>query len=231
MTNFNTSVTVSYNGRSSVNATALNDDDLAANDINALNYALTLENLEAYFYTTYLAMFNETDFEAANYSSTVYTYFTLIMNHEIAHVAYLNSTITSLGGTPVPPCNYTFNVSTVEEFIETARILENTGVNAYDGAIATLKYILKNREKLMFCSNLDLRTAAASVATVEARHAAYLNELLGFSAFPDDLDNATQPAEIRDQISPFIENCPYEILVPSPALNGCLSKILRKFQN
>jgi hypothetical protein len=114
---------------------------------------LTLKHLEATYYTNFLAQFSQADFAAAGYNTTVYTYYLLIKNHEIAHVNTLADTINSLscyrinslshpikGGTPVPACNYTFPVTNVSEFIEVSRVLENTGVSAYDGAFNTLKY-------------------------------------------------------------------------------------------
>ncbi len=54
----------------------------AQNDIIALNYALTLENLEYNFYRTGLQNFTQAEFTAAGFNSTIYTYFTLIRNHE-----------------------------------------------------------------------------------------------------------------------------------------------------
>ncbi len=57
------------------------------NDIVALNYALTLENLEYNFYRTGLQNFTQQDFAAAGFNGTIYTYFTLIRNHE--KVSYL----------------------------------------------------------------------------------------------------------------------------------------------
>jgi hypothetical protein len=68
---------------------------------------------------------------------------------------------------------------------------------------------------------LSLRTAAASIASVEARHAAYLNEIMGQVPFPGVTENATEPATIVTQISPFILNCPYSIKTPVPALSAC----------
>lgn len=56
---------------------------ILGNDIVALNYALTLENLESTFYQRYLTNFTEQDFIDAGYTKSVYTYFTLIKNHEI----------------------------------------------------------------------------------------------------------------------------------------------------
>jgi hypothetical protein len=72
---------------------------------------------------------------------------------------------------------------------------------------------------------LSLRIVAASIAGVEARHAAYINNLLGDVPFPSTVDNATAPSVIKNMISPFIVDCPYEITLPVPASVTCSKKI------
>ena len=83
--------------------------------------------------------------------------------------------IESLGGKPVGESKYDFGVNTVKEYVALAQVLEDTGVMAYDGAIA---YIHK----------AGLQTAGATIATVEARHASYLRLLNGEVPFPDAFD-------------------------------------------
>lgn len=109
------------------------------NDINALNYALTLSNLETDFYNLFIDTYNETDFANAGFNSSVYSYIVLIKNHEMAHQTTIRQGVLSLGGTPVSACNYTFNVSSVQEFLNLAQFFENTDVAAYNGAINTIK--------------------------------------------------------------------------------------------
>jgi hypothetical protein len=80
-----------------------------------------------------------------------------------------------LGGKPAGESEYDFGVNSVADFIATAQVLEDTGVMAYDGAIA---YIDKP----------GLQTAGATIATVEARHASYLRLLNGEVPFPKAFD-------------------------------------------
>jgi hypothetical protein len=70
---------------------------------------------------------------------------------------------------------------------------------AYDGAI---RYIDVG----------DYLQAGAQIATVEARHAAFLNDLNGTSPFPDAFDMGEKPSEIYAAIKPFLVACPPEVV-------------------
>jgi len=168
-----------------------------ANDIRILNYALTLEHLEATFYTEGLISFTAEDIEAAGFTNQTYIYFTLIRDHEQTHVSALQSTITMLGGSPVQACRYNFAFANVSDFVATAMQLENVGVSAYDGALA-------------FLTSAQLQTTGATIATVEARHASYLNLLNNMIPFPNAFDMPEAIATIYSVASAFIVSCPDE---------------------
>jgi hypothetical protein len=171
-------------------------------DLTLLNYALTLENLEAAFYTQGLTQFSSADFGNSTFiqnfgniiGGDVYAYLSLIRDHEAQHVRTLQSLIKGVGGAPAKPCSYNFGYKTADEFVTVAALLENTGVMAYDGAIAQI-------------SNSSLKTAAATIATVEARHAAYLNLLTGTSPFPASFDTPGTSASILAAAGKFITAC------------------------
>ncbi len=175
----------------------------AVSDIDILNYALALEHLEAAFYVAGVARFTANDYNNSNngaifgskINGNILPYIRAIGEHETAHVAALRSTITTLGGTPVAACTYNFGVNTVNDFLMVAMALENTGVMAYDGAVALI-------------SNPDIKQVAATVATVEARHAAYLNVLNGAIPFPSAFDTPKSRAEVLAIASQFIVSCP-----------------------
>lgn len=176
-------------------------------DIDMLNYALTLEHLEATFYVQGLQIFSRGDLTGAKFldgfggriRSTVYDYFVRIRDHELTHVSTLQSVIRGLGGTPVPACTYNFQQTAftgVEQFVGVAQVLENTGVMAYDGAIAHIEAAA-------------LLTAGATIATVEARHASYLNLINGDVPFPQEFDTPKAPREICQLVDQqFIVSCP-----------------------
>ena len=171
-------------------------------DITILNYALTLEHLEANFYVTGLDRLKIADFSAASFTKVlgpgtaagVLTNLTRIRDHEVAHVAALQSTIRSLGGVPVEPCTYNFPYKNADEFLQIAQALEETGVSAYDGAIAMI-------------SAAALKSAGASIATVEARHAAYLNLVNSNVPFPMSFDMPKTMREVLATASQFIVAC------------------------
>jgi len=161
-------------------------------DIAVLNYALTLEHLEYAFYRDGLVTFpNTSDFA----DSTIRPRLIEIRDHEKAHVDTLISTIQGLGGTPVQEACYRFGYGTnATQFLKVAQLLENTGVMAYTGALADI-------------ASGALQTAGATIATVEARHAAYLNLLNGDDPFPAAFDTPKSQAEILAAAGGFIVPC------------------------
>lgn len=175
-------------------------------DVDVLNYALTLEHLEDAFYAHNLKslggyysketivtadMFDHLPWGARE---PIYGNLTDIGEHEAAHVETLEAVIEDLGGTPVEKAEYEFGTMQANNptaFFETAMALENTGVAAYAGAAPSI-------------SNDDLLSAALSVHSVEARHAAYLNRLNGADPFPNAFDEAKSMDEVLEVASQFI---------------------------
>jgi hypothetical protein len=68
--------------------------------------------------------------------SHIYENLVRIRNHEKTHVQTLIKVIKSLEGKPVGESEYDFGFENVAEFVATAKVLEDTGVMAYDGALA-----------------------------------------------------------------------------------------------
>jgi rubrerythrin len=163
-------------------------DEAFETDIDVLNYALTLEHLEYAFYRDGIDQFT---FGNDPFGTPIATNLAAIRDHEGAHVDTLTQVITDLGGEPVAEAEYNFGYTDAASFLATAAALENTGVSAYDGAGASIE-------------NPDLLTAAGTIVAVEARHAAYLNLVIGEMPFPAAFETAKTPAEILEIAGPFI---------------------------
>ena len=136
-------------------------------DLAILNFALTLEFLEAEFYALAVKHGSSFGAQARNLAAT-------IAGHEAAHVQALQKTIRSLGGKPVAKPTFDFQNTTRKRdtFLQTAFVLENTGVHAYLGQAGNLK-------------SKALLAAAASIVTIEARHAAAVATLSDKTPFGD----------------------------------------------
>lgn len=159
-----------------------------ADDIEVLNYALTLEHLEAAFYREGVPQFT---FGAGPFAESIDAYLAEIGEHEAAHVTTLTQVITELGGEPVAEATYDFGYTDAASFLATAAAVENLGVQAYDGAGAAI-------------SDPGLLTAAGSIVAVEARHAAYLNIITGAEPFPAAFETPLSPDDVLEIAGPFI---------------------------
>ncbi len=136
--------------------------DNASSDLEILNYALTLEFLEAEFYDKVIASGLVKD-------RTVVELAKRFGASEQEHVDALRATIKKLGGKPVqaPKTNFEATLSKgLKATLETAATVENLGAAAYLGQAGAIK-------------SKEVLAAALAIHTVEARHAAALNRLVG----------------------------------------------------
>lgn len=97
-------------------------------DLDILNYALTLEYLEAEAYRVAIG--------AGVLSGRALTYFQAFGGHEQAHVDTITSTIRQLGGTPVarPQFNFSGVPTNAGDLVAFFQTVESVGVSAYLGA-------------------------------------------------------------------------------------------------
>jgi len=122
------------------------------NDLDILNYALTLEHLETEMYKEIVASGKLTGDEQS--------YATQFGAHEAAHVQAITQTIQKLGGTPVAAqAKYNFPAfDTRDNIVKFLITVEDLGAAAYLGAAADIK-------------SPDLLTVAVQIHNVEAGHA------------------------------------------------------------
>ncbi len=126
-------------------------------DIRILNFALTLEYLEAAFYKEAL--------EAGKLSGRTLDFAKLVAEHEAVHVKTLKG---ALGKKAVKSPTFDFKGTTMDQgkFQQTSLVLENTGVRAYLGQAP----IIKNPKYLV---------VASKIVTIEARHASLIADIIG----------------------------------------------------
>ena len=147
-------------------------------DIAILNFALTLEFLEAEFYTEAVQK-GRLRGEPAQFARVVAA-------HERAHVAFLKKV---LGRKAVRKPRFNFGDTTVNQakFVETAQVLEDTGVAAYLGQVGRIK------------AKAVLR-GAGSILPIEARHAAWIRDIRGSGGPPSPAPRAFEASRSRAQI-------------------------------
>ncbi|CAD0093853.1 unnamed protein product [Aureobasidium mustum] len=161
-----------------------------------LNYALTLEHLEATFYREAIAKFSEQDFAAAGFNSTnFYKNLQEIARDEQTHVDFLTAALLKAGVTPVQECTYDFGTLTPQSIMATASLVEGLGVSAYLGAAALI-------------TNKDYLTAAGSILTVEARHDSFIRGNLDMSPFPQPFDVPLDFDQVYSLAATLIKSCP-----------------------
>ncbi len=154
-------------------------------DIDIVNYALTLEYLEAEFYKKVVA---SGLFKGNKYLSTIKKF----GEEEQAHVVALAGTAKKLGGTPAAKPKAKFPLKSASSVLKLAQTVEDLGASAYLGQAGKIK-------------SKEVLAAALSIHTVEARHAATLNMLLGKSVTPDGA--FAKPADMSTvlaAVKPFI---------------------------
>jgi len=160
-----------------------------------LNYAYLLEQLEAAFYDKVVAT-PPTDLQPGELA-----YLTDLRDHELIHREYLKYILGSSAydaslATPLVFNFSTFTLTTRAGVWAAARQLENLGVAAYNGAAK-------------FVNDSAALVALAKIASVEARHAALVHEILEPGSFAGPinatgLDDAKTIVEVIGLIQPFV---------------------------
>lgn len=163
-------------------------------DFGVLNYAYALEQLEAAFYIQVAAT------PYANISAAELAYFKDIQFHEIAHREFFKN---ALGAAAIGSLEVDFskiNFADRTSVLGTAKAFEDLGVSAYNGAGSLLKSAV-------------YLTLAGKIVSVEARHAAYIRELISPNSFSNvevvdmvnGLDKSRNPIEVLAIAGGFVK--------------------------
>ncbi len=158
--------------------------DLGSGDIGILNYAYALEQLEAAFYIRVIAS------PYSGITTAEASLLTDIRDHEIAHREFFKA---ALGSSAIG--NLEVNFSSIDftsrsSVLGAAKAFEDLGVTAYNGAGQLI-------------SDVNYLALAGKIVSVEARHAAYIREIISVGTFADStavdsngLDGAKTPAQV-----------------------------------
>lgn len=169
--------------------------DLGSGDVGILNYAYALEQLEAAFYTQVVAT------PYSGITDAEKTLLTEIRDHEIIHRDFFKA---ALGTNAIPGLEVNFssiNFTSRTSVLGAAKLFEDTGVQAYNGA----GNLIKSGDYLLI---------AGKIVSVEARHAAAIRDLLmpNSTSFAGDdivdnngLDKAIKPADILAAVKPYVK--------------------------
>ena len=194
-----------------------------------LNYALTLETLEADLYRQALNLASGKPLDTAlpadtsGYTMIVdaggliaddavagFRYLAEFAPVEAAHRDFLRAAITQMGGHPVGPnpggyhADFGPNLKTILTVIRT---VEETGVRAYLGAAK-------------FINDLKITQTAAAIYSTEARHSAAINYVLGLDIGPsrmrtdseavyyeggdNNFEHWLTPEQVLNNVKPFL---------------------------
>ncbi|WP_051931239.1 ferritin-like domain-containing protein [Gillisia sp. Hel_I_29] len=172
--------------------------DLGSGDVGILNYAYALEQLEAAFYTNVL----NGSYWMGLSDGKEKTILEDLYNHEVIHREFFKTAINAAtsASNVLPELEFDFtgvDFSSRDTVLATAKILEDTGVAAYNGAGQLL-------------ASTDYLLIAGKIVSVEARHASAIANLInpGSTDFAGDsvlvdiggsgvaYDKASSPSEI-----------------------------------
>jgi len=138
--------------------------NLGSGDTGILNYAYALEQLEAAFYIQVIAT------PYTDISDEEKMLLTDIRDHEIAHREFFKA---ALAGGAIPALEVDFSTidfTKRDSVLGTAKAFEDLGVSAYNGAGPLI-------------TSADYLTLAGKIVSVEARHAAFIRDLIAPGSF------------------------------------------------
>jgi hypothetical protein len=165
-------------------ATATGTEMFGKGDLGILGYALTLEYLETDFYKQAA--------KSGKLSGKALAVAKQFGAEEAQHVVALEAAIKKSGGKLPAKPKGKFPLADQTSILKLAATVENLGAAAYLGQAGNIQ-------------SPEILAAALSIHTIEARHAAVLNEVVGMDITPDGAFAKPAPAsQVLAMVKPFI---------------------------
>lgn len=162
------------------------------NDLDIVNFALTLEHIEAEFYKAAV--------DSGNLSGDNLTVLTDIRDNEVAHVDALTAALEAADYEGIATADVVntdaFDVSSEDAILELAATFEPVGVGAYTAAAPLIK-------------DKGILAVAGSIEQIEARHAAAVRLLRGENPSVDTenaLGETLAPDKVLEAVTPFLNS-------------------------
>lgn len=174
------------------------DVDLGSGDTGVLNYAYALEQLEAAFYTMVVAAPSFSSIFSEEEQTVLHD----LKKHEVIHREFFKTALADLAIKDLEVDFSSIDFSSRDSVLGTAKVFEDLGVAAYNGAGKLLE-------------DVNLLLVAGKIVSVEARHAAAIRDLLNplSTDFAGDdvvdemgLDRAMMPADVLAKAQPFVKD-------------------------
>jgi rubrerythrin len=152
-------------------------------DLGIANYALTLEYLEAQFYSDAA--------ESGMLKGKILELAKGFGAEEQEHVDALIAMVKKAGGKPADKPSAKFPLESEKAILELAATVENLGANAYLGQAGNIK-------------DKEILAAALSIHSVEARHAAVLNLATKAPVSAGAFAKPATAADVLKSVKPFL---------------------------
>ncbi|KAF2186049.1 hypothetical protein K469DRAFT_687464 [Zopfia rhizophila CBS 207.26] len=176
---------------------------ISGSGIQEIQLAQFLENLEVSFFTVNSA--NIKKWDRGGYSNDSIEIVSKIAAQEEVHLQNLATLLNAYQAPLIPPCNYSFPVTSTKKFFQLAHLIGSEGI----GAIIGLSERLATTDPM-------LARLVSSILTFESRHDAFIRHVQGDVPKPGPFDTGINNTWAYNIALSFIApgSCPVEVPVP-----------------
>ncbi|KIW54613.1 hypothetical protein PV05_06962 [Exophiala xenobiotica] len=176
---------------------------VSAEAVKEFQLALFLENLESSYLQSGLQ--NISSWGTAGYPNDTTEVLSKIAAQEEVHVATITDLLNGYGAPVIAPCQYSFPVTSIDEFIGLGEIITSVGISALIGLVGRASY-----------TDPWIVNTLSSIVTVESRHDAFFRHVGGGVPSPTPFDTGISSTWAYNLALSFIVpgSCPTELPLP-----------------